>query len=85
MFLSRKALKKTNEYSIDTINNLLQFSNKLIDTTISKLFQIKDVEELNITEQQKNVHRDIIINRSVKELMEYQDEIKSILKTAKSI
>lgn len=85
MFLSRKNSKKINEYNVDTINNLLKFSDKLIETTISKLFQIKDVEDLNISEEQKNVHRDIIINRSVKELMEYQDEIKSILKTAKSI
>lgn len=85
MFRSRKNSKKINEYNVDTINNLLKFSDKLIETTISKLFQIKDVEDLNILEQQKNVHRDIIINRSVKELMEYQDEIKSILQTAKSI
>lgn len=85
MFWNRRNSKKINEYNVDTINNLLKFSDKLIETTISKLFQIKDVEDLNISEQQKNVHRDIIINRSVKELMAYQDEIKSILKTAKSI
>ncbi len=85
MFWNRRNSKKINEYNVDTINNLLKFSDKLIDTTISKLFQIKDVEDLNIPEQQKSVHRDIIINRSVKELMEYQDEIKSILQTVKSI
>lgn len=85
MFWNRRNSKKINEHNVDTINNLLKFSDKLIATTISKLFQIKDVEDLNIPEQQKNVHRDIIINRSVKELMEYQDKIKSILQTAKSI
>lgn len=85
MFLSRKALRKTNEYNSDTRNRILDFSNKLIDTTISKLLQIKDIEELNISEERKAMHRDVVINRTINRLIEYQDEIKSILKTAKSI
>lgn len=85
MFFNRKALRKTNEYNSDTRNRILDFSNKLIDTTISKLLQIKDIEELNISEERKAMHRDVVINRTINRLIEYQDEIKSILKTAKSI
>lgn len=85
MFFSKKALKKTNEYKLDTINNTLKFSEKLIDTTISKLIQIKDIEELKISEKEKDKHRNVIINTSINELNAYHDKIKSILKTAKSI
>ena len=67
------------------IKSLAQFSNDLIDGTIRKLYQIQDVENLDVSEQEKDVHRNIIIDNSVKELLNFSDEIKSILQTAKSL
>lgn len=77
MFLKNKEkLKRKQE---EVIQNLAKFTDKLIDGTIRKLYEIQDVQNLGVSEEEKNKHRNIIINISVKELLEYSGKIKEVI------
>ena len=67
------------------IKGLVRFTDDLIDNTIRKLYVIQDVQALGISEKDKDVKRNIIINKTVSELLEYSSKIKELSKTVKSI
>lgn len=67
------------------IKNLVKFTDDLIDNTIRKLYIVQDVQSLGISEKDKDVKRNIIINKTVNELLEYSSKIKELSKTVKSI
>ena len=67
------------------IKGLVRFTDDLIDNTIRKLYVIQDVQALGISEKDKDVQRNIIINKTVNELLEYSSKIKELSKTVKSI
>ena len=67
------------------IKGLVRFTDDLIDNTIRKLYVIQDVQSLGISEKDKDMQRNIIINKTVNELLEYSSKIKELSKTVKSI
>lgn len=67
------------------IKGLVRFTDDLIDNAIRKLYVIQDVQALGISEKDKDVKRNIIINKTVSELLEYSSKIKELSKTVKSI
>lgn len=81
MFFKRKETKliKTQE---ECIENLLKLTDGMVDNTIRKLFLIKDIDNLQVSEEDKVINRAIFINTAVKELLVYSDNIKELSKTA---
>lgn len=82
MFNSKRQLEKE---QTKLIKGLVRFTDDLIDTTIRKLYVIQDVQALGISEKDKDMQRNIIINKTVNELLEYSSKIKELSKTVKSI
>lgn len=82
MFNSKRQLEKE---QTKLIKGLVRFTDDLIDSTIRKLYIIQDVQALGISEKDKDVQRNIIINKTVNELLEYSSKIKELSKTVKSI
>lgn len=82
MFNSKRQLEKE---QTKLIKGLVRFTDDLIDSTIRKLYVIQDVQALGISEKDKDVQRNIIINKTVNELLEYSSKIKELSKTVKSI
>lgn len=82
MFNSKRQLEKE---QTKLIKGLVRFTDDLIDNTIRKLYVIQDVQALGISEKDKDVQRNIIINKTVNELLEYSSKIKELSKTVKSI
>lgn len=67
------------------IKGLVRFTDDLIDNTIRKLYIVQDVQSLGISEKDKDVKRNIIINKTVNELLEYSSKIKELSKSVKTI
>lgn len=82
MFNSKRQLEKE---QTKLIKGLVRFTDDLIDSTIRKLYVIQDVQSLGISEKDKDMQRNIIINKTVNELLEYSSKIKELSKTVKSI
>ena len=75
---SKKKLEATKEQCIE---ELIRFTDNFIDNTIRKLYQIQDIQSSGISEQEKDMHRNVIINTSVTELLHYSDKIKELSST----
>ena len=82
IFNNKRQLQRQQE---KCIKNLVKFTDDLIDNTIRKLYIVQDVQSLGISEKDKDVQRNIIINKTVNELLEYSSKIKELSKTVKSI
>ena len=82
MFNSKRQLEKE---QTKLIKGLVRFTDDLIDSTIRKLYVIQDVQSLGISEKDKDVKRNIIINKTVNELLEYSSKIKELSKSVKTI
>lgn len=82
IFNGRKQLQREQE---KCIKSLVKFTDDLIDSTIRKLYVIQDVQSLGISEKDKDVQRNIIINKTVNELLEYSSKIKELSKSVKTI
>lgn len=82
MFNSKRQLEKE---QTKLIKGLVRFTDDLIDSTIRKLYVIQDVQALGISEKDKDVQRNIIINKTVNELLEYSSKIKELSKSVKTI
>lgn len=82
--LFKKNKEKLENTKEKCINELLNFNEILIESTIRKLYEIQDIQQLGIMEQEKDKHRNVIINTSVKELMQYSDKIKELVRDCKS-
>ena len=82
MLNSKRQLEKE---QTKLIKGLVRFTDDLIDNTIRKLYIVQDVQSLGISEKDKDVKRNIIINKTVNELLEYSSKIKELSKTVKSI
>lgn len=82
IFDNKRRLQREQE---KCIKSLVNFTDDLIDNTIRKLYVIQDVQALGISEKDKDVQRNIIINKTVNELLEYSSKIKELSKTVKSI
>lgn len=82
IFDNKRRLQREQE---KCIKSLVNFIDDLIDNTIRKLYVIQDVQALGISEKDKDVQRNIIINKTVNELLEYSSKIKELSKTVKSI
>lgn len=75
--LKRSKLDKVQE---ECINNLLKVSNDIIDDTVRRLFQIKDIDEINETEIEKKRHRNVLINNQIDKLLKQAEIIKKAKK-----
>ena len=82
MFNSKRQLEKE---QTKLIKGLVRFTDDLIDNTIRKLYIVQDVQSLGISEKDKDVQRNIIINKTVNELLEYSSKIKELSKSVKTI
>lgn len=82
IFDNKRRLQREQE---KCIKSLVNFTDDLIDNTIRKLYVIQDVQALGISEKDKDMQRNIIINKTVNELLEYSSKIKELSKTVKSI
>lgn len=82
MFNSKRQLEKE---QTKLIKGLVRFTDDLIDSTIKELYSIQDVQTSGISEKDKDVQRNIKINKTVNELLEYSSKIKELSKTVKSI
>ena len=82
IFNSKRQLEKE---QTKLIKGLVRFTDDLIDSTIRKLYVIQDVQSLGISEKDKDVKRNIIINKTVNELLEYSSKIKELSKSVKTI
>lgn len=80
--LFKKSKQKLEDEKEKCIKELLEFNEKLIDTTIRKLLEIQDLQQLGISEGEKNMHRNKIINTTINELLEYSQKIKELPITA---
>lgn len=76
----REKLEKTQE---QCLNNMIKLTNSIIDDTVRKLFSIKDIDELNATEEEKKNLRQVLINNLVNNLLKHSDKMKELSKTAK--
>ena len=82
MLNSKRQLEKE---QTKLIKGLVRFTDDLIDNTIRKLYIVQDVQSLGISEKDKDVKRNIIINKTVNELLEYSSKIKELSKSVKTI
>lgn len=82
IFNSKRQLEKE---QTKLIKGLVRFTDDLIDSAIRKLYVIQDVQSLGISEKDKDVQRNIIINKTVNELLEYSSKIKELSKSVKTI
>ena len=82
IFDNKRRLQREQE---KCIKSLVNFTDDLIDNTIIKLYVIQDVQSLGISEKDKDVQRNIIINKTVNELLEYSSKIKELSKSVKTI
>lgn len=82
IFNNKRRLQREQE---KCIKNLVKFADDFIDNTIRKLYVIQDVQALGISEKDKDVQRNIIINKTVNELLEYSSKIKELSKSVKTI
>lgn len=82
MFNSKRQLEKE---QTKLIKGLVRFTDDLIDNAIRKLYVVQDVQSLGISEKDKDVKRNIIINKTVNELLEYSSKIKELSKSVKTI
>lgn len=76
--LFKKSKQKLEDKKEKCINELLEFNENLIDTIIRKLLEIQDIQTSGISEGEKNMHRNRIINTTVKELLEDEKKIKEL-------
>ena len=82
IFNNKRRLQREQE---KCIKNLVKFTDDLIDNAIRKLYIVQDVQSLGISEKDKDVKRNIIINKTVNELLEYSSKIKELSKSVKTI
>lgn len=82
MFNSKRQLEKE---QTKLIKGLVRFIYILIDSTIKELYSIQDVQTSGISEKDKDVQRNIKINKTVNELLEYSSKIKELSKSVKTI
>lgn len=82
IFDNKRRLQREQE---KCIKSLVNFTDDLIDNAIRKLYVIQDVQALGISEKDKDVKRNIIINKTVNELLEYSSKIKELSKSVKTI
>ena len=78
----QRQIEKLEDTKEQCIEELIRFTDNFIDNTIRKLYQIQDIQSLGISEQEKDIHRNVIINTSVTELLHYSDKIKELAETA---
>lgn len=74
-----KNKKKLEDTKADCIEKLVNFLEILIDDTIRKLYQIQDIQSLGLTEKEKDVHRNVIVNTTVEELLQYSNKLKELV------
>lgn len=82
LFRKRKKLEDT---KTECVKNMAKLIESISDDTIRILFSIKDVNNLKVTEEEKNFIRNNLINKAVTDLLKCSDKIKELSKTAKSI
>ena len=66
-----KQLKEENESNreeITDLNNTIYKYEKLADVIETNLFKLQDISNIGLSEKDKDVNRNIIINRIIKEL-----------------
>lgn len=80
----QRQIEKLEDTKEQCVEELIRFTDNFIDNTIRKLYQIQDIQSLGISEQEKDIHRNVIINTSVTELLHYSDKIKELADLRKS-
>lgn len=66
-----KQLKEENESNreeITDLNNTIYKYEKLADVIETNLFKLQDISDTGLNEKDKDIHRNVIINRIIKEL-----------------
>lgn len=58
----------SNREEITDLNNTIYKFEKLVDEVETKLFQLQDISDTGLNEKDKDINRNVIINRIIKEL-----------------
>ena len=58
----------SNREEITDLNNTIYKYEKLIDEVETKLFQLQDISDTGLNEKDKDINRNVIVNRIIKEL-----------------
>ena len=82
IFNNKRRLQRQQE---KCIKDLVKFADNLIDSTIKELYSIQDIQTSGLSEKDKNVQRNIKINKTINELLEYSSKIKELSKSVKTI
>lgn len=70
--------KKIETAQSKCFKKLSKFTKNLIDEMIRRTYVIRDIQDLDISEEEKNRHRNIVTNQIVSELLLYQDKLKEL-------
>lgn len=77
--------KKLEDVKTECIKNILKSIEDIVNSSVRILFSIKDVDDLAMSEKEKNNIRNNLINGTITNLLRYLDKIKELSKTTKSI
>lgn len=58
----------SNREEITDLNNIIYKFEKLLDEVETKLFQLQDISDTGLNEKDKDINRNVIVNKIIKEL-----------------
>lgn len=68
---------KSNREDLEDYSLLQKHTRELADSVIQKLYYIQDIDHLEISEEEKQKHRNVIINKLVKQSLDIINELDS--------
>lgn len=68
---------KSNREDLEDYSLLQKHTRELADSTIQKLYYIQDIDHLGISEEEKQKHRNVIINKLIKQSLDIINELDS--------
>ena len=68
---------KSNREDLEDYSLLQKHTRELADSVVRKLYYVQDVDHLGISEEEKQKHRNIIINKLIKQSLDIINELDS--------
>ncbi len=68
---------KSNREDLEDYSLLQKHTRELADSVIQKLYYIQDIDYLEISQEEKQKHRNVIINKLVKQSLDIINELDS--------
>lgn len=68
---------KSNREDLEDYSLLQKHTRELADSVIRKLYYVQDVDHLGISEEEKQKHRNVIINKLIKQSLDIINELDS--------